>query len=157
MPTPCRGGSNQSAYCAPGLTGPLCRICERPGEVFSLPDGQCNTCPLTGVAVFAPTLGGIAAASLALWLMYAGCVRIKRSIQNERLLAYSEKISTSIPRLGLMAKAKLLVAYFQVVRASQTNEHSFLHLPATFRVLAPWNAGGRASGSVWGVSPRRVF
>lgn len=116
--TTCRGGSDSSDYCAAGLAGPLCRVCAEPDHFLDVARAACERCPATGVAaLWLPALIGLLLLLLPLlWMLREYLVEAVGLWWSSSLCLVSVQQSTALVRsLGLVAIAKLLVAYFQVV------------------------------------------
>lgn len=125
MPTPCLGGlgsSGASGYCAPGLTGPLCNICEDDDYYFDedyLFDGEsaCKVCPAKGAAGLTLPLFLFFALAALIGLLYVGWgwLRHHSSVRSQRFVHAVERISLLGARFGGTAKAKAAIGYYQVI------------------------------------------
>lgn len=139
--TPCRGGEDAADVCAPGLKGPLCRVCQGgQGYFFDGSTFSCAKCPIQGVAV--PAL------SVAIFVcicLLAGAIALvmrswrRRSRQLQALVTTASSraflrehasqtvnevadaalahawLRRTVSQLGLVGKLKVIIAYFQIV------------------------------------------
>ncbi len=132
--TTCRGGfgtatgQDGNQYCAAGLTGPLCHTCIDRDKYLDVSRAECVDCPAAALAMLplgSAVLGGV--------LLCAAWRQRQRwsTSHSQRLVDSAERASDSsshlLQRLGLVAKAKILVGYFQVV----------LVMPEAFAVPLP--------------------
>ena len=120
----CAGGTGPN-YCQANLTGPLCSICINVDEHFDSVSMVCNKCTETGAAVVAVPVLMVLAIFLGVWLSTMLC-----KLGNPWLEATSNRLQqarVAASRLGLMAKIKLCVAYYQIVVA----------IPAVYDVPLP--------------------
>ena len=123
-PTPCSGGIVAGSYCAhSGLSGPRCRVCAQnahgtPRRYYDEDTARCADCPATGAAALgvAAALGLACVVIVGLTSMLLGELRptpgatgMVRGVQ--RVVAEARAIATYYQ---LVAKAKLLLGYYQV-------------------------------------------
>ena len=144
--------ADPSDYCEPGrgLTGPRCRSCiDATRTFFDPPTASCLECPVSGMTVVVvPTalVAAVAAGALYLaWLWKRYSARRRESHRLSHQIASTLELATTrgwerasllLMRLGLVAKAKLVLAYYQVV----------LSMPEAYAVRLPaeyehWMAG----------------
>ena len=119
QPTPCRGGGLASDYCwaGRGLSGPLCRVCIDASHHYDASTASCVRCAMTGGgALTMPIAVALGAACLgaAICLCLGGLCRsppLKERLRSPRLTRWG----AIVPRLGLIAKLKIALSYYQVV------------------------------------------
>ena len=118
---PCKGGavaaSDGEGYCQPGHMGPLCQICTRPKEYFLKESAKCIACPNPGIAA---SLMLVAVA--AVLVLLGGCFLVyKRPPRRLRFCrwfsALQHRMVLKLTSLALMAKFKLVIAFYQNVQA----------------------------------------
>lgn len=126
QPTPCLGGYNTSEYCVPGHTGPLCQSCIEDGFYFDASEARCNECAVTGaVAVLLPLAIWlcVVVTAVAIYKLGKQIRQLQHGLGNngvlhrcgaQRVLMLARHVTAILPRIGLVAKTKIAVGYFQV-------------------------------------------
>ena len=120
QPTPCRGGTNSSDYCEPGrgLTGPMCRVCERDGYYFHPETAYCLQCPVEGIVAFLQSfalVGFLIAILVGPLYLLTLCRhrKVLRSVSQwaetglQTFVSFFDTIGVAeviVPRLGLIGK-----------------------------------------------------
>lgn len=110
--TPCRGGSNASNYCAPGLTGPLCHLCLEEDEYF---DGKasCVKCFQTGgTALLLPAMVVVFVVIILVLILL-----IRQELTRWPAAFQARYLHPFEQLLPGQAVLKLAISYFQVVFA----------------------------------------
>ena len=128
--TPCKGGDNVSDYCHEGLGGPLCRVCVEADHFFDRTLRRCVQCPIVGAWALMLPVFVIICVVVILILLYEHWRMLRAMATTERGRRWVDSIERSwlvIAQLGLVAKAKICLAYFQVV----------LVMPEAFSVPLP--------------------
>ena len=116
----CVGGRDAGEYCAPGLTGPLCRVCVDPWSYLDAEGSRCLPCGASSIAVAAPVSLGV------LVLLYVAWHILGRFAPVQRWRRHGAALVSAI---GLAGKLKQLAGFFQVV----------LDMPTVYAVsLPPW-------------------
>ena len=125
--TPCVGGNSSAGYCGANLTGPLCRSCESEYEYFDRSSGACLSCATTGLwTLVLPTLM-LTALGVIAWLLLLLWRELQLWRAAEGAIGTLRQLSLTAARLGLGGKAKVLLAYWQIV----------LVMPQAFDVSLP--------------------
>lgn len=137
-------GARALGYCEPGQMGPLCKGCvDREGQYYDTVVARCVDCPITG-AVAVVSLGGLLLGTAALaWLMCLPLRRGRNDSRasNSQLAELVSSLSTraflrehadravslrasvalahawivrTVSQLGIVAKTKVALAYYQV-------------------------------------------
>ena len=110
----CTGGVDPNSYCAEGFGGPRCAACVHPGMHRS-DDGGCALCDLRGVASMLPIVGyalGLVLAIYSLRLLWRRRQSLGVKTYYVRL---AERFVAHCSRLGLVAKVKIVVSYYQII------------------------------------------
>ena len=119
-PSSCVGGRNASLYCANGTAGPLCSVCALPQHHLNQRRAACEPCHASRASAVLAVVGQALAGLLCL----AALLTALGSAGSSR---WGRRAAVFCSRLGLRAKAKAVVGYFQVV----------LLIPRVFDVTLP--------------------
>ncbi len=88
-----------SMYCLDGYKGPLCEVCTSSSNYFDAQKRRCFPCPSILILVLQIS-GWVAGAMIGLTII---------------LFAYKKKSLNFISSLGLQAKGKLLISFYQII------------------------------------------
>ena len=158
-PTSCIGGE-VGAFCAEGLSGPLCKVCSARFEYFDKGLQRCKKCSLVGIAAPLVPIAIVLLISsvLLLTLMsasYSPCYE-------QSMCKHVRHALRMASHIGVIGKLKLALAYFQVViavpqifviKSSMPSVYDNLMRP--FNIVAfNWIAGVAPEPCVGGFSER---
>ena len=113
-----RTGNGGDGYCRPGHSGPLCAVCTDEDDYFDPVANECTACPSDYGRQTAIVLGCISALvivyGLGAWVYNRPLVRLRR------LHRWMHRVSAHLRVINLQPKIKIVVGFYQVVRAIPT-------------------------------------
>lgn len=129
--TPCVGGNFSGGYCLPQMTGPRCSVCLAPGFYLDKVTATCRPCVLKGANTLLVPIGVVTGILCLLYPLF----RLWRETRRDKwdtifVAVYFDAFKQIVSRLGLVSKAKALVAFYQVV--SEMPEVFDVPLPAEY-------------------------
>lgn len=129
--TSCLGGVDvASASCVNGTQGPRCQICVQGSSryYFDPAASRCRQCPTQGLSAFLMPLAILAPVAVLLGLLLLGAMSlVQRRLSPEtegdglhargsiNLAAQWRQLSSAASRIGLLAKLKLCLGFYQVM------------------------------------------
>ena len=110
----CIGGPDPSASCAPGHTGPECRLCAEPGYYNS--EGLCEVCPepAVGVTLMVGIIVAVLAACGGVWWLHE-TPNQKLAWAAAPLRRITHYVKAKMRSLGFVVKLKVAITFCQVV------------------------------------------